>query len=99
MNSTVGFDTENVHGLCVSNGKQDTRISPFSTDAAGGGRCSYLELLRSDHSLCDDFLCVLVQDTLLLLDPLVHQRLSEHRLVHLVVAVASVAHLACGRES
>lgn len=51
-----------------------------------------------DDSLSDDFLSKLLQDTFLLLDLLVHQRLREHRLVHLVMAVTPVAHLTAKRK-
>lgn len=81
MNSSaVSFDSENI-------------LLAVRQQAAGCGPCSYLKLLHRDQSLCDDFLRILVQDTLLLLDLLVHQRLREHRLVHLVVTHPAVTHL------
>ena len=52
-----------------------------------------LELLQRDHALGDELVRVLLQHVLLPADLLVHQRLGEHGLVHLVVAEASVAHL------
>ena len=58
----------------------------------------YLVVLRRDDSLTNEFLGELLQDPLLLLDLLVHQRLGEHGLVHLVVAVASVTHLNATRQ-
>uniref|UniRef100_A0A146YLN3 Uncharacterized protein n=1 Tax=Fundulus heteroclitus TaxID=8078 RepID=A0A146YLN3_FUNHE len=51
-----------------------------------------LVLLPAHGSLGDQLLRVLLQNRLLLLDLLVHQRLGEHGLVHLVVAHAAVAH-------
>ena len=52
-----------------------------------------LILLTGDHPFRDEGRGVLLQDSFLLLDLLVHQRLGEHGLVHLVVAVASVTNL------
>ena len=52
-----------------------------------------LELLQRDHALGDELVGVLLQHVLLPADLLVHQRLGEHGLVHLVVAEAPVAHL------
>lgn len=54
---------------------------------------SYLILLPAHGSLCDQLLGVFLQDRLLLLDLFVHQRLSEHRLVHLVMTHPTVTHL------
>lgn len=53
----------------------------------------YLVLLPGHSSVCDQFLCVFLQNWFLLLDLFVHQRLSEHRLVHLVVTHPTVRHL------
>lgn len=58
----------------------------------------HLILMWCDDSLGDDFLSKLLQDAFLLLDLLVHQRLREHRLVHLVVAVTPVTHLNVKRK-
>lgn len=58
----------------------------------------YLILLHRDDAIGDELFCVLPHDPLLLLDLLVHQRLGEHGLVHLVMAVTSVAHLRAKTE-
>lgn len=52
-----------------------------------------LELLQRHHALSNQSVRVLFQHVLLPTDLLVHERLGEHGLVHLVVAEASVAHL------
>lgn len=56
-------------------------------------RTLYLILLYSDDSFSDELVRKLLQDPLLLFDLLVHQGLGEHGLIHLIMAVASVAHL------
>lgn len=61
-------------------------------------RFLHLKLLYCDDSLCDDFFSKLLQDAFLLLDLLVHQRLSEHGLIHLIMAVTSVTHLKVKRQ-
>lgn len=53
----------------------------------------HLILLLCDDAVTDELFCALCQDPLLLPDLLVHQRLGEHWLVHLIMAVTSVAHL------
>lgn len=58
-----------------------------------GGRCVYLILLYCDDSLSNELFYIHFQDPLLRLDLLVHQRLGEHGLIHLIMAVTSVAHL------
>lgn len=58
----------------------------------------YLILLHCDDAISDELFRVLPHDPLLLLDLLVHQRLGEHGLVHLVMAVTSVAHLQAKTE-
>lgn len=58
----------------------------------------HLILMWCDDSLSDDFLSKLLQDPFLLLDLLVHQRLREHRLIHLVMAVTPVTHLNVKRK-
>jgi hypothetical protein len=50
-----------------------------------------LDFLGCDDSLSDELVGVDVEDRLGLTDALVHQRLSEHRLVDFVVTVATVA--------
>lgn len=59
------------------------------------GVCVYsdLILLACNGSLGDKLLSILLQNRLLLLDLLVHQRLGEHGLVHLVMAIPTVTHL------
>ncbi len=72
------------------------RISPnhfFDEQHEQQHRLLYLILLCCDDALSNDFLSKLCQDSFLLLDPLVHQRLSEHGLIDLIMAVTSVAHL------
>lgn len=55
--------------------------------------CPDLILLACDNSLSDEFLSVFLQHRFLLLDLLVHQRLREHGLVHLIMAVTAITHL------
>lgn len=60
---------------------------------SGQDRLSDLILLSWDGAFGDELLSVFLQNSFLLLDLFVHQRLSEHRLIHLIVAITAVTYL------
>lgn len=67
--------------------------SKRATAATGCCGLVYLILLYCDDSLSNDLLSKLFKNPFLLLDLLVHQRLGEHGLIHLIMAVPSVTNL------
>lgn len=55
--------------------------------------CSDLIFLSCDDTLSNEFFRIFLQHRLLFLYLLVHQGLCEHRLVHLIMAIAAITHL------
>lgn len=72
-------------------------LRPTSQSRRGGR--THLVLRLVDDALRHQQLRILLQHRLLLTDLLVHERLREHGLVHLVVAVAPVTHLGITRDA
>lgn len=54
---------------------------------------AYLELLLGDDAVADELVAVLFQDDRLTINLLVHDRLREHRLIVLIVTIASITNL------
>lgn len=54
---------------------------------------THLELLQGDRALSNELVCVLLQHRHLSVDLLVHERLREHGLIHLIVAAPAVTDL------
>ena len=52
----------------------------------------YLDFLVRDDSFLNELRSILVNDRLEVLDLVVHERLGEHGLIDLIVAVAAIAH-------
>ena len=67
--------------------------SPSESRLQQGADGAHLKLLQGDRALSDELVRVLLQHGHLSVDLLIHERLREHGLVHLVVATPAITDL------